>query len=87
MLISGDFPQLELENITVNPAEKGYIVDFTAYVYGKTDGAANVVEVQRRLEQVVRGLVTLRVRVVPSELEVIDSAGPQIRLHHVITLG
>ena len=41
---------------------------FTAYVYGETDGAANVEALQRQLEQVVGGPVTLRARVIHAEL-------------------
>ena len=69
-----DPAKLELENITVNPLGDSYVVGFTAYIYGKTDGAANVAELQRRLEAVVGGPVTLRARVIPSQLGVANSA-------------
>ncbi len=47
------------------------MVGFTAYVYEIEDGAADVAEIQRRLEQAVGGPVTLRARVVSSKLELI----------------
>ena len=72
-LIVGTFPWLELENVTVNPSVEGYVVGLTAYSYGKTDGAANIRELQRRLEQVVGGPVTLRARVILLQLGVVNS--------------
>lgn len=47
------------------------MVGFTAYVYETGDGAADVAEIQKRLEQAVGGPVTLRARVVSSKLELI----------------
>ncbi len=72
-ILTGDLDPsvVELEDVTIEPSEEGYVVGFTAYVYETEDGAADVAEIQRRLEQAVGGPVTLRARVVSSKLELI----------------
>ena len=76
-ILTGDLDSsaLELEDISITPEKNGYVVGFTAYVYTGTEGEADVADIQRRLEQAVKGSVTLRARIIASDLGLVGSPG------------